>query len=637
MFVMFRFVLCLWMAVGSTVIAQDHQHQHGDSDKPVKRPRVFLDKSPRIVAYQLKRLDNTRLLLVETRHDDPKYLPVFETILLRPGIARKNRDDAIAGLVAIKQTNPASEMLQAMASLDGDDREQVAVGSEISAMLLSLPPETLNQHAADFREAVASDNPVLSAAGFAGLILIEHSEEAWKMAQRSETSRLAWLQSVSLVPPGAQRESLRSNVLTLLEESQPQSVRVEAIQTLPMMKADPTGTFNTLASFVNQDEFRTAAVRSLRRVPDESRNPLTAAAVVRALVAHAEQTPAAKRTTDEFLDAVELCDELLVRLPAAEARSYRQRLRQTTVRVVRLSTVKEEMRYDRPFFVVEAGRPVQVVLENRDLMPHNLVITSPGQLKEVAFAAAELGVTPGKEGKLYVPESPDVQFASGMVNAGQRELLTFTAPSMPGEYPYVCTFPRHWMRMYGVMLVVPSLDEWQRNPVTPKDPLGNNRSFVEIWQLSHFEGEQLHRGLKGRTASIGARLFKEATCLSCHKMKGEGGAVGPELTEVLQRFKGDHRLVLREILEPGYRIDPKYAVKTVLDLDGNVTSGIVVAEDKSSVSLLVNPEAPSPTVIAKDNIDEIIPSTASMMPKSLLDKFTRDEVLEILAYITGGK
>ncbi len=187
------------------------------------------------------------------------------------------------------------------------------------------------------------------------------------------------------------------------------------------------------------------------------------------------------------------------------------------------------------------------------------------------------------------------------------------------------------------MVVVPDLDEWQRNPVTPKDPLGNNRSFVESWKLTHFEGDQLHHGLKGRTASIGARLFKEATCLSCHKMKGEGGAVGPELTEVLQRFKGDHRLVLKEILEPGYRIDPKYAVKTVLDLDGNVTSGIVVAEDKSSISLLVNPEAPTPTMVSKDNIDEIIPSTASMMPKSLLDKFTRDEVLEILAYITGGE
>lgn len=634
---MFRFVLCLWIAVSSTLIAQDHQHHHGEPDEPVKRPRVFLDKSPRIVAYQLKRLDNARLLLVETHQDDPKYAPVFQAILLRPGMARKDRDDAIAGLVAIKETDPVTEMLQALDSLDSDDREQIAVGCNISEMLLSLPSATLEQHADGLHGAVQSENAILRSAGFAGLISIGQPAEAWNLAQASEASQRSWLHAVSLVPTDSQREALRSKVLMLLDQSQPQLIRIQAIQTLPLMKSDPGGTFSTLAPFVKQDEFRTAAVRSLRELPDVSRNPQTAAAVASALVTHAEHTPTAKRTTDEFLDAVEFCDELLALLPPGEAMSYRQRLRETTVRVVRLNTVKEEMRYDRPYFAVEAGRPVQVVLENKDLMPHNLVITSPGQLKEVALAAADLGITPGLDGKLYVPESPHVQFASGMVNAGQREFLTFTAPATPGEYPYVCTFPRHWMRMYGVMVVVPDLDEWQRNPVTPEDPLGNNRSFVESWKLTHFEGEQLHHGLKGRTASIGARLFKEATCLSCHKMKGDGGAVGPELTEVLKRFQGDHRLVLKEILEPGYRIDPKYAVKTVLDLDGNVTSGIVVAEDKSSISLLVNPEAPTPTVISRDNIEEIIPSTTSMMPKSLLDKFTRDEVLEILAYVTGGE
>ncbi|MDP7017605.1 MAG: hypothetical protein QGG36_17510, partial [Pirellulaceae bacterium] len=43
----------------------EHEHQHGEKKEPVKRPRVFLDKSPRIVWYQLNRLDNERLLLVE--------------------------------------------------------------------------------------------------------------------------------------------------------------------------------------------------------------------------------------------------------------------------------------------------------------------------------------------------------------------------------------------------------------------------------------------------------------------------------------------------------------------------------------------------------------------------------------------
>ena len=51
---------------------------------------------------------------------------------------------------------------------------------------------------------------------------------------------------------------------------------------------------------------------------------------------------------------------------------------------------------------------------------------------------------------------------------------------------------------------------------------------------------------------------------------------------------------------------------------------------------LENPEAPKPTVIRKDDIEEIISSTTSMMPKALFDKFTHDEIMEVLSYITDA-
>lgn len=190
--------------------------------------------------------------------------------------------------------------------------------------------------------------------------------------------------------------------------------------------------------------------------------------------------------------------------------------------------------------------------------------------------------------------------------------------------------------MYGVMVVVTDLDAWQRNPVPPGDPLGNSRLLVKRWLMTDFSQDDLTKALRGRSPKVGARLFKEATCLGCHKMNGEGGAVGPELTDVLKRPQNDRVGVLREILEPSYRIDPKYAVKIVVDIQGQTTSGIVTSEDNTSIAILVNPEALSSTVIRKDSIDEVIPSTTSMMPKSLLDKFTHDEIMEILSYITNA-
>jgi len=629
---MFRIALTVLVFTTGSLCAQDHSHQHGDDGLPIERPKIFLDKSAKIVAYQLKRLDNAQLLLVETATDDPKYVPVFRAILLRAGLARKSRDEALAGLVAINKTNTATELLTALEILDADNKDQQRVGRQLSSILLGLSPQQLTAHADELKTAI-NGTGILQATGFAGLIVAGQSEAAWQQAQANETAHASYLSAVSLIPAGQQRDALRDNVVASSDAALSDTVRTAAIRALANIGTKQSDNFGLLASFVSDGTFRTPAVRSLLKVPDASRDAAVAKGLVDVLVKHAETTPAAKRTTGEFLDAMQLADELLRKLSPAEAKSYRDRLQQVVVRVVRLHTIEEEMRFDKTFFAVEAGRSVQIVLENEDLMPHNLVVTKNGKLKEVSLAGAALGTTPGLDGKLYVPESPDVLFATSMVNAGKREALTFTAPSEPGEYPYVCTFPRHWMRMYGVMVVVPDLDAWQRNPTTPADPLGNTRAFVQNWKTGDFDKATLAESLRIRTASLGKKLFKEATCLGCHKMKGEGGAVGPELIDVAKRWKGDNFGVLREILEPSYKIDAKYAVKIVVDIDGKTTSGIVTAEDKKSISILENPEAKQPKVIQKDDIEEIIPSTTSMMPKALLDKFTKDEILEILSYI----
>lgn len=218
-----------------------------------------------------------------------------------------------------------------------------------------------------------------------------------------------------------------------------------------------------------------------------------------------------------------------------------------------------------------------------------------------------------------------------MVDSGAQERLTFTAPKEVGEYPYVCTFPRHWMRMYGVMIVVNDLDAWLRNPVPPKDPIGSQRPFVKSWTLDDFKGE-LKQASKA-DAELGQRLFREATCAECHKVQGKGGAVGPELTKVFERWKGDRAGVLREILEPSHRVDPKYAVRLIYTTRGQVITGLVASEDKTSVSIIENPEDPKPRKLKRSRIAEMIQTSKSLMPKALLDRFTKEEVLQILLYL----
>ena len=611
-------------------------HQHGPGGKPVARPRVFLDKSPRIVWYQLNRLDNERLLLVERKPDHAKYAPVYTAILTRGGMSRQYRDEALQGLVKLNKSDATSQLLAALQTLDADDRQQQRTARQLATMLLRRPTAELAAKSGALQTATQSDKATLRPIGYAGLIAAGQATVARQSAAAGVSSTLDWLAAIPLLPQPGQRAALRDDIVPLLDKQQPPAICRAAIDTLAAVPTAPADTFRSVAPFVSDKPFRANAVNTLLSIPAQDRDPRISAALLDVLVKHAEATPAAQRTTNAFLQAMQLADQLLTRLPAAEARVLRNRLREVSVRVVLIHTVEEEMRYDVSHFAVEAGRPVQIVLNNEDLMPHNLVITATGALKEVAQQGLLQGPNPGFQGKPYVPRSDKVLFATGMVGSNQQERLTFTAPEKPGEYPFVCTFPRHWMRMYGVMVVVDDLDAWLRNPTVPKDPIGSNRRFVQSWKVPDFAADLQSPAAAG-SSDIGQRLFKEATCAQCHKVHGQGGAVGPELAGVLQRWKGDRLAVLREILDPSHRIDAKYAVHVIVTTEGKVLSGIVTASDKTSVSIMVNPESPAPAVVLRSDIDDMVRTSKSMMPKALLDRFTKAEVLELLAYLSALK
>ena len=125
-----------------------------------------------------------------------------------------------------------------------------------------------------------------------------------------------------------------------------------------------------------------------------------------------------------------------------------------TSKVIKIGVIKNEMKYDLKTFTVEAGMPVEIVFENLDFMQHNLVIGKSGTLKTIGEAADKLASNPRGAEMQYVPEIPEVLFATKLVDPQKTERLTFTAPE-PGDYPFVCTFPGHWSIMNGVMKVVP--------------------------------------------------------------------------------------------------------------------------------------------------------------------------------------
>ena len=55
--------------------------------------------------------------------------------------------------------------------------------------------------------------------------------------------------------------------------------------------------------------------------------------------------------------------------------------------------------------------------------------------------------------KNYVPDLPEVLHVIPVINPKKQHTLHFRAPSTPGDYPYICTFPGHWQAMQGILRV----------------------------------------------------------------------------------------------------------------------------------------------------------------------------------------
>ncbi|MDR7128625.1 azurin [Algoriphagus sp. 4150] len=130
-----------------------------------------------------------------------------------------------------------------------------------------------------------------------------------------------------------------------------------------------------------------------------------------------------------------------------------QRNEEERATTILLEIVPEMMKFDQETFTVKAGDKIILEIDNLDGMQHNLLITKPGMLDKVGAAADAMLRDPKASEKFYVPEIPEVLFATKMIGPQELYTLTFTAPAEPGDYPFVCTFPGHWRMMNGIMVV----------------------------------------------------------------------------------------------------------------------------------------------------------------------------------------
>jgi azurin len=242
-----------------------------------------------------------------------------------------------------------------------------------------------------------------------------------------------------------------------------------AIFALPAMTGHEAEQVRLLTPLVSRPPTGAAAVGALRRIAPPSWPADQAPALAASALEHVRSFAPEERTGPAFAQAVALGRELAAQLPDSEASRINATLDQLMVRTIRITAVLDQLRFDTTEFTVHTGEAIEIVLVNPDLMPHNLLITAPGALERVALKAEAMAATADGFAKGFVPDTPDVLQATPLVNQSETARLRLSAPSNPGDYPFVCTFPGHWRTMNGVMHVAKGPEP---TAARPKETLG---------------------------------------------------------------------------------------------------------------------------------------------------------------------
>jgi putative heme-binding domain-containing protein len=152
------------------------------------------------------------------------------------------------------------------------------------------------------------------------------------------------------------------------------------------------------------------------------------------------------------------------------------------------------------------------------------------------------------------------------------------------------------------------------------------------WTLDELATAAEQGGMKNRNFENGRKVFGGAACFTCHRFGNEGGMTGPDLTAAGSRYSP--RDFLDQVINPSKEINEQF-VPTVITLkDGSTVTGVIVNLNGDRVNVNTDPTSPNQqTGVDRKDIVSMEPSKVSPMPPGLLNMLTKDEVLDLVAYV----
>ncbi len=324
---------------------------------------------------------------------------------------------------------------------------------------------------------------------------------------------------------------------------------------------------------------------------------------------------------DEKAKVLRKLDQKLIARP--DPGDLERRLRTGIIAMLATATDEESGAYLRGLWRTEPERRAVVAMalaqnpegENWDYLVRSLSVVEDQAADEVVKALQTVAVA---------TDDP--------MAIRQLILLGVRAEEHERSFENVESLLEHWTGMQRPEKAATSMRPWKKwyaktYPDRPAAELPNEgESRWDFDQLvDYLESDKGKFGdpVHGRNA------FTKARCAACHQFGNYGESIGPTLSGIARRFS--KREILESILYPGHVVSDQYASKKVLTLDGRALTGMVSQRKDQSIEIR---DANNHVMrIAESDIDQILPSTSSIMPSGLLDDLTLQEISDMMAYL----
>src|SRR5262249_28294251 len=146
--------------------------------------------------------------------------------------------------------------------------------------------------------------------------------------------------------------------------------------------------------------------------------------------------------------------------------------------------------------------------------------------------------------------------------------------------------------------------------------------------LARYKAQISPAALKSADPRNGRLIFSK-TCQQCHKLYGQGGTIGPDLTG---SNRSDLDYLLANILDPTAEVARDFRMSVVRTKDERVITGIIVERTPARVTIQTDKEK---LTLSPDDVESVKDSPLSIMPEGQLDALTREQVRDLFAYLMG--